>query len=497
MGLNKLKRNQKLILFDIDRTLITRSQGHEEAFSDAFKSVYGIDTNISIINYHGMTDQAIIIKVLKKNGLAENKIKPKIKKCMNVMIKSFRKRIQRSTFGPMKGVKKLLRELSRRNILMGLVTGNLEKIARGKMKKLGLNHYFPVGGFGSDDINRTKLVKLAIKRAKKKFNFKFNDNVFLVGDAPQDIKAGKDAGVKTIGVLTGIYSKKDLLNRGADYVLEDLTDINSVLNIIFRKENISILNKRNIKSGKLAKLIPEFYGLKEVIENNPWHNNEPVFDHTLSVLDNLGKIIHNSKKEIKRTLNKIVDKNSRKDLLYTAALFHDIGKKETMIDLDNGIKKCPGHCQKGAEKTEKILKRFNLSPKESKIITDIVRNHGLINDIIAPSNKNFRKEYRIFKKEFSKIYPELFLLSFADTIGSYLKKTKPAEFRHRINFYKKELKNLPPKKNLKSSNPKGSLLRAGGKGVWSLALPPAEPVNEIGSDIFKYTPPRVDEILIF
>ena len=235
------------------------------------------------------------------------------------------------------------------------------------------------------------------------------------------------------------------------------------------KVNISIINKKNIKSGKLAKFIPEFYELKKVIENNPWHNKEPVFSHTLSVLDNLEKIIRSSKKEIKQALNKIVDKNSRKNLLYVAALLHDIGKKETITDLGGEIRKCPGHEKKGAEKVKKILKRFNFSQKESEIVTDIVRNHGTIHDIIGLGhkdfqkglrkerslthavagleNKNLQKEYKNFKKKFSKIYLELILLAFADTIGSYLKKTKPAEFRHRINFYKKELKNLPPKKN--------------------------------------------------
>ncbi len=68
------------------------------------------------------------------------------------------------------------------------------------------------------------------------------------------------------------------------------------------KINISILNKRNIKSGKLAKLLPEFYELKKVIENNEWHNQEPVFDYTLSVLGNLGKITYDSSKDIKQTL---------------------------------------------------------------------------------------------------------------------------------------------------------------------------------------------------
>jgi len=235
-----------------------------------------------------------------------------------------------------------------------------------------------------------------------------------------------------------------------------------------KKADISILNKRNIKTGKLTKLIPEFYELKKVVENNLWHNEESVFDHTLSVLDNLEKIIRNSKKEIKEILIQIVDRNSRKNLLEVAALLHDIGKKETIISF-NDVKKCPGHEKKGAKKAEKILRRFALSKKEFKIITDIIRNHGVIHDIIGLGNigfqkditkehslthavvglenKNFQEEYKNFQKKFSNIYLELILLVFADTIGSYLKKTKPTEFRHRINFYKKELKNFPSRKN--------------------------------------------------
>ena len=165
------------------------------------------------------------------------------------------------------------------------------------------------------------------------------------------------------------------------------------------KVNISVLNKRNIKSGKLTDLIPEFYELKELVESNYWHNKETVFDHTLSVLDNLEKIIRNLKKETKQKLNKIIEKNSRKNLLRVAALLHDIGKKETMVD-SNGFMDFPGHEQKGAEKAKKILKRFNISRKESKIVTDIIKNHSLAHEIITPKNPNFQKEYKNFRKKF-------------------------------------------------------------------------------------------------
>ncbi|MBI2128686.1 HAD hydrolase-like protein [Candidatus Woesearchaeota archaeon] len=222
----------RLVLFDIDETLLDISRGHISAFSEAFKKVYGIETSINIIRHPGMTDQQIILEVLKKNGLDKSTIKSGLKECVKVMIDSFNKSIGNEKIVVLDGVYELLKGLNKNNVLMGLVTGNLEPIARGKLKKVSLNHYFKVGGFGSDDMNRTNLVKLAIKRAGEDFGFKFNDNVFIFGDTPRDVKAGKEANIKTIGVTTGSYSKEQLEAAGADFILENLKDIDKILEII-------------------------------------------------------------------------------------------------------------------------------------------------------------------------------------------------------------------------------------------------------------------------
>lgn len=223
----------KLALFDIDKTLIRGSKVKDEiAFPEAFRRVYGVNTSIDIINHSGMTDQQIIIEVLKKNGLDEQTIKSKIEECMKIMIEVFDSNIREEGITPLDGVKELLEELNKQNVLMGLVTGNLEPIARSELKKAGIDHYFKVGGFGNDDTNRTNLVRLAIKRAEENFDFRFENNVFLFGDAPQDMKAGKEAGIKIIGVTTGIYSKKQLKDAGADFILENLKDKNKIFKII-------------------------------------------------------------------------------------------------------------------------------------------------------------------------------------------------------------------------------------------------------------------------
>jgi len=220
----------KLVLFDVDGTLTKTLKAHKDAFSEAVRKVYGIDTSIEILEYHGMTDKQLIIEVLKKNGLSERKIKPKVEECAKAMVYSFNKLIDTENLGALDGVRELLKALDKNNVLMGLVTGNLEPIARGKMKKIGLNHYFKVGGFGSDDIVRTELVKIAIKRAQK-IGFKAG-GVFLIGDTPRDIFAGKKAKVTTIGVATGPYSIEELKKAGADFILKDLRKTNEVLKIV-------------------------------------------------------------------------------------------------------------------------------------------------------------------------------------------------------------------------------------------------------------------------
>jgi len=221
-----------LALFDIDGTLVRGFKGHNKAFSEGFKKVYGVDATVHATNTQGMTEQQVIIEVLKNKGLSEKEIMSKIEECMRVMIDYFKKIIATDEIILLDGVQELLRQLMNNDILMGLVTGNLKPIGKAKLGKVNVDHYFKIGGFGNDDIDRANLVRLAIKRAKKYYGFQFNNNVFLFGDAPQDMKAGKEVGVKTIGVATGVYSKQRLKNVGADFVLKNLKNTEKILKII-------------------------------------------------------------------------------------------------------------------------------------------------------------------------------------------------------------------------------------------------------------------------
>ena len=230
------KEYRALALFDLDGTLGDERYGcgRTERFSEAFKEVYGVDTTIDSINYHGMTDQEIIIAVLRKAGLSDEEIMPKLDLCKKAIEASFKKSASHTEFRALGGVERLLSELERNHVLLGVATGNLEGVAREGLKKLGLKRYFKVGGFGSDATRRNELVRIAIERAEREFHFRFQDNIYLFGDAPQDVEAAKQLGIRAIGVATGSYKKEELAKFSPDYIFDDLTDAGKILQIIVR-----------------------------------------------------------------------------------------------------------------------------------------------------------------------------------------------------------------------------------------------------------------------
>ncbi len=224
-------RMNKLVLFDVDYTLVSGLKGHKRAFREALKRVYGVDADIDIINHQGMVDKQTIIEVLLKKNFKRAEILQKIEKCTKEMEALFKDIIKDDEITLLPGVRELLKELSKQNIQMGLVTGNLEVIAREKLDKVGINSYFKFGGFGSDGFKRTTLVKIAVKRAEKIFDCKFS-NIFLFGDTPRDIIAGREGGVVVGGVATGNYSKEELKKAGADFVLESFKEKERFFKII-------------------------------------------------------------------------------------------------------------------------------------------------------------------------------------------------------------------------------------------------------------------------
>ena len=211
---------QSLVLFDVDGTLMEDSPTHKAAFSHAFREVYDVDADIDEIERHGMTDTSIILGVMKKRGLGEEEVAPKLNQAMNSMTHYFIARLNPSDFRLLPGVARLIPALASQGHILGLVTGNLEPIARARVEAAGIGEYFSVGGFGSDSAVRSELVAKAVTQARQLLVQPFM--TFVVGDTPRDVEAGEAAGAHTVAVATGKYSVDRLRLSGADLVLPSL-----------------------------------------------------------------------------------------------------------------------------------------------------------------------------------------------------------------------------------------------------------------------------------
>jgi phosphoglycolate phosphatase-like HAD superfamily hydrolase len=123
------------------------------------------------------------------------------------------------------GVAPLLERLTRRGILLGLVTGNLTRIGWRKLGRAGLDRYFRFGAFGEMAATRTGLARLAIRRARSEGWIAREAPISLVGDSPADIKAAHGSRSRAIAVATGLTPAAELAAEGPDFLLRDLREL--------------------------------------------------------------------------------------------------------------------------------------------------------------------------------------------------------------------------------------------------------------------------------
>ncbi len=217
----------KLVLFDIDGTLTASAIGHIEAHAIAYQKVFGIYGSIFMIDFDGKTDRRITKEVLAQLGIAEAEIEAKLPEHLQVMGEYYDSLKPYLKPKLLPGVAELLEKLhNNSDVLLGNVTGNLERIAKDKLEVAGIAKYFDFGGFGNESDERPELVKLAIERARER-GFE-GDDVYVIGDTPVDITAGNAAGAKTIGVATGSHSQEKLQTAGATTTLPNLDDSQAV-----------------------------------------------------------------------------------------------------------------------------------------------------------------------------------------------------------------------------------------------------------------------------
>ena len=221
----------RLLLFDIDRTLLAAGGAGFRAINRAFAELYGLEDATEGIIPDGKTDPMLFREAMARIEGTDRLDGPAISRLTQRYIELLPEELTAPPARLMPGVRSLLEALAAEPaVLMGLVTGNLEQTAYAKLRLFGLDRFFTIGAFGSDSGDRLELPPIAVRRAETKAGSRlaFRD-VTIVGDTPRDVACALAWGAKAVGVATGRSSCQELHDAGADVVFGDLSDTDAVL----------------------------------------------------------------------------------------------------------------------------------------------------------------------------------------------------------------------------------------------------------------------------
>lgn len=225
-----------LILFDIDGTLMSTFGAGMLAMEKAVQQVLGFGFEGSGIRPDGMTDPLIVRELFRQKKIpgwqwaqAEGEIWSWY---LGFLEEELAHPEHRRRLEP--GIAALLEELFvRPGVGLGLLTGNLEKSARMKLDLFGLNRYFPIGAYGSDCADRCRLGKVALERARRHYGVEYpHERVWVIGDTPRDVEAGRAISARVLAVATGRYPLESLQEHLPTVAMADLSSTEEILQLL-------------------------------------------------------------------------------------------------------------------------------------------------------------------------------------------------------------------------------------------------------------------------
>jgi phosphoglycolate phosphatase-like HAD superfamily hydrolase len=224
-----------LILWDVDRTLLTIEGVSQDIYATAFRQVTGSGME-RMPPMGGRTDHDLITSVLTAHGLeVTDQRHNDFRRALATTAHGYREEM-RAKGRALPGAAEALDALaSEAGVVQSVVTGNIRPIAELKLSLFGLDRHihFDVGGYGSDDSDRATLVRLACERAERKYGTAFADGrAVVVGDTTYDVAGALGNGLAAVGVASGDVSTEELEAAGATVVLPSLADTEAVVRAV-------------------------------------------------------------------------------------------------------------------------------------------------------------------------------------------------------------------------------------------------------------------------
>jgi phosphoglycolate phosphatase-like HAD superfamily hydrolase len=224
---------KKLLLFDIDGTLLLTGRAGEHALRIALQDRFGVEDDLSGISFAGSTDGAIVRQMFDANAIPHTP--ENVADLLDGYVHQLALELPRRGGCVLPGIVELLEALhGREDCVLGLLTGNIEKGAELKLSHYGVWDFFEFGAFADDHDDRNKLGPVAHSRAVEKHGMSFEaDDVYVLGDTPRDIDCARAAGFAAVAIATGSYGKEELAAHKPDFLFEDLSDTRAVLAELF------------------------------------------------------------------------------------------------------------------------------------------------------------------------------------------------------------------------------------------------------------------------
>ena len=225
----------KLLLWDIDQTLVNMDRAGERALIQMIKENYRHDFKQELpVDLRGRTDTSIMRDLmahirLENTPAAAEKFRSEYLALLPVTLPKGNARV-------LPGIRAALDAVAAHPALhQGLLTGNIREGARLKLEHVGIWQYFAFGAFADDSSDRNKLGPFALARAKEKLGIDFPPNrVWIIGDTPHDIACAQAIGANSVGVATGSFPAEDLAECGATHVFRDLSDTQALLSLFLK-----------------------------------------------------------------------------------------------------------------------------------------------------------------------------------------------------------------------------------------------------------------------
>lgn len=218
----------RLVLFDIDGTLVHTGGAGTKAFSRTFSHCFGLHHGAERMKFAGRTDVSLVREFFQIHSVPESP--ENFRRFFDNYVFWLEHIVAQSAGGACAGVTAFITDLLAlpQPPMLGLLTGNIQLGAEIKLRRFGLWNYFVMGGFADDHEDRNHIAVAALQRGRRVLDAQLQPReIIVIGDTPFDVRCGKFIGAKTLAVATGGAKHAELEQHSADWTVADLTQINA------------------------------------------------------------------------------------------------------------------------------------------------------------------------------------------------------------------------------------------------------------------------------